>query len=68
MQQMLLLLSCFSIIFGIYTNELKNWFLAAPDIPIFEAACIAQLIQVELLQRRFAASNLWRRLSQIPNF
>jgi hypothetical protein len=35
-------------------------------IRIFEAASIAQLIQVELLQHRFAASNLRRRLCQIP--
>ena len=33
----------------IYTNELKSWFLTAPEIRIFGAACIAQLIQVELL-------------------
>ena len=55
-------------ILGIYTNELKSWFLAAPDIRIFEAVSIVQLIQVELLRQRFAASNLRRRLCQIPNF
>jgi hypothetical protein len=37
------------------------------DIRIFEAASIAQLVQVELLQRRFAASNLRRRHCQNPN-
>jgi hypothetical protein len=42
--------------------------LALPDIRIFDAASIAQLIQVELLQHRFAASNLRRWLCQIPNF
>ena len=51
----------------LYTNEFNNWFLAAPDIRIFEAASIVQLIQVELLQRRISASNLRRRLCQIPN-
>lgn len=33
----------------IYTNELKSWFLTGLDIRIFGAACIAQLIQIELL-------------------
>ena len=53
----------------VYTNELRSWFLAAPDIRIFEAASIVQLIQVELLRRRFAASNL-RALSEakFPTF
>lgn len=51
----------------IYTNELKHWFLTAPDIRIFGAASIAQPIQVELLQRCFTAPNLQRRLCQIPN-
>ncbi len=51
-----------------YTNELKSWFLASPDIHIFETACIAQLIQVELLRHRFTVSNPRRRLCQIPNF
>ncbi|MCC5832802.1 MAG: hypothetical protein JJU12_07155 [Chlamydiales bacterium] len=51
----------------LYTNNLKNWFLAAPDIPDFDPACIAQLTEVGLLRRRFAESNSGRRLCQIPN-
>jgi hypothetical protein len=36
----------------IYPNELKNWFLTASSAIDFESACIAQLIQVELLRHR----------------
>jgi len=40
------LLDCRAFPLDLYTNELKSWVLAAPDIRIFEAASIVQLIQV----------------------
>jgi len=52
----------------LYTNNLKNRFLAAPEISDFDPAGIAQLTEVRQLRRRFAGSNSKRRLCQIPYF
>lgn len=52
----------------IHTNKLKNWFLAALDIPVFKLACIAELTEVRLFRRRFAGSNSGRQLGQNSNF
>ena len=64
-------------------NMVRNLVFDCVGIPIFEVACITQLIQVGLqrpapktvrfrgpqgLRRRFASSNMWRRLCQIPKF
>ncbi len=47
-----------SIFVHLYTSKFKNWLLPLSLAADFETACIAQLIQVELLRRRL-------RLSQI---
>ncbi|HEX4840222.1 MAG TPA: hypothetical protein VFU89_07265 [Rhabdochlamydiaceae bacterium] len=59
-------LAQFTLSFYIY-KETQELVFGCADIRTFEAASIAQLIQVELLQRRFTASNLRRRHCQIPN-
>jgi len=55
----------FSAHLGIYSNKLKSGVFTASPASNFESACISQLIQVELLLRLYADSNLGRLLVKI---